>query len=345
MSNYINSFYTSTNNTTSIYANTINSDLVSNDEFNTLDNIDISQTVQNQINTINAGITGISYNVPNTKTIIANNLQVNQNLQSLNNQTSAGSNDYITKYYADSHYGTPGAGTPGNNAYVTVGTTTTLNPGSSATVTNSGTPSNAIFNFGIPAGVQGIIGATGATGATGPQGNSGQKGDQGDQASSTLASIAAAAASAASATSAAGSASSAAASAAAAQTNSAGLSTRIQNLENITGTAPIGTGQNLQNKTASMYHSTDISTKNHTSFTDYLEVNDSNNYSQIVLDGNNKSLKVNNIDTILQTQNLNIGTSNGILTTINIGNPGCLTQFNGAVNFGFNQIIGTISQF
>lgn len=35
---------------------------------------------------------------------------------------------------------------------VNVGTTTTLNPGQQATVTNSGTEQNAIFNFGIPRG-------------------------------------------------------------------------------------------------------------------------------------------------------------------------------------------------
>ena len=35
---------------------------------------------------------------------------------------------------------------------VTVGATTTLNPGQQATVTNSGTEQNAIFNFGIPRG-------------------------------------------------------------------------------------------------------------------------------------------------------------------------------------------------
>jgi len=49
----------------------------------------------------------------------------------------------------------------GAAATVSVGTTTTLAPGSSATVVNAGTSSAAVFNFGIPTG------ATGATGATG----------------------------------------------------------------------------------------------------------------------------------------------------------------------------------
>ena len=61
--------------------------------------------------------------------------------------------------------GTPGA--QGDAATISVGTTTTLSPGSSATVANVGTSSAAVFNFGIP---QGQTGATGATGATGSPG-------------------------------------------------------------------------------------------------------------------------------------------------------------------------------
>ncbi len=53
-------------------------------------------------------------------------------------------------------------GDPGSAATIAVGTTTTLSPGSSATVVNAGTSSAAVFNFGIPTG------ATGATGAAGP---------------------------------------------------------------------------------------------------------------------------------------------------------------------------------
>ena len=73
--------------------------------------------------------------------------------------------------------GTPGAtgpagptgptGATGTAATVTAGTTTTLSPGSSATVTNSGTSSAAVFNFGVPKGDTGATGPTGATGATG----------------------------------------------------------------------------------------------------------------------------------------------------------------------------------
>lgn len=55
-------------------------------------------------------------------------------------------------------------GPQGPAATVTVGTTTTGNPGTNASVTNSGTSSAAVFNFTIPRG---------NTGATGPQGPDG----------------------------------------------------------------------------------------------------------------------------------------------------------------------------
>jgi hypothetical protein len=59
-------------------------------------------------------------------------------------------------------------GTAGAAATITAGTTTTLSAGSSATVTNSGTSSAAVFNFGIPTGPTGAAGsaATVAVGTT-----------------------------------------------------------------------------------------------------------------------------------------------------------------------------------
>lgn len=66
---------------------------------------------------------------------------------------------------------------------MTVGTTTTLEAGSDATVTNVGTSTDPILNFGIPRGVKGDKGDTGAkgdTGNTGPQGAKGDKGDTGN---------------------------------------------------------------------------------------------------------------------------------------------------------------------
>ena len=56
-------------------------------------------------------------------------------------------------------------GAPGAAATVTAGTTTTLAPGSSASVTNSGTSSAAIFDFAIPQGAKGDKGDKGDDGA------------------------------------------------------------------------------------------------------------------------------------------------------------------------------------
>ncbi|MCI7422851.1 MAG: hypothetical protein MSA57_06490 [Ruminococcus sp.] len=58
-------------------------------------------------------------------------------------------------------------GADGTAATVQVGTTTTGAPGTNASVTNTGTESNAVLNFVIPAGTTGANGADGATGADG----------------------------------------------------------------------------------------------------------------------------------------------------------------------------------
>jgi hypothetical protein len=61
-------------------------------------------------------------------------------------------------------------GTAGAAATIAVGTTTTGTPGTNAAVSNSGSSSAAVFNFTIPAGVQGAAGAQGSTGPQGPPG-------------------------------------------------------------------------------------------------------------------------------------------------------------------------------
>lgn len=50
---------------------------------------------------------------------------------------------------------TGATGATGPGATVSVGTVTTLSPGSTATVTNSGTETDAVFDFGIPQGQRG----------------------------------------------------------------------------------------------------------------------------------------------------------------------------------------------
>lgn len=56
---------------------------------------------------------------------------------------------------------------------VAVGTVSTGAAGSSVTVTNSGSSTAIVLNFGIPQGNLGATGSTGSTGATGPQGATG----------------------------------------------------------------------------------------------------------------------------------------------------------------------------
>ena len=70
-------------------------------------------------------------------------------------------------------------GDPGAAATITLGTVTTLDPTASVTITNSGTSSAAVFNFGIPKGDKGDAGEKGATGERGPQGLRGETGPQG----------------------------------------------------------------------------------------------------------------------------------------------------------------------
>ena len=67
-------------------------------------------------------------------------------------------------------------GEPGTAATIAIGTVITGDPGTDATVTNSGTVNAAIFNFTIPRGEQGIQGPKGDTGATGAQGPQGDPG-------------------------------------------------------------------------------------------------------------------------------------------------------------------------
>ena len=65
-------------------------------------------------------------------------------------------------------------------ATITVGRTTTTEPGTNASVTNVGTPSNAILDFNIPAGATGPMGPQGIQGPAGPSGPAGPAGPQGN---------------------------------------------------------------------------------------------------------------------------------------------------------------------
>jgi hypothetical protein len=67
-------------------------------------------------------------------------------------------------------------GPTGPTSTLSVGSVNTLSPGTNATVTNSGTSTAGIFNFGIPQGVAGPTGPQGPTGPTGPTGSTGPTG-------------------------------------------------------------------------------------------------------------------------------------------------------------------------
>ena len=68
---------------------------------------------------------------------------------------------------------------PSGPATITVGTTTTGDPGTLASVTNSGTLENVVLDFTIPVGATGPTGPAGIAGATGPTGPAGVDGIDG----------------------------------------------------------------------------------------------------------------------------------------------------------------------
>lgn len=74
---------------------------------------------------------------------------------------------------------TGATGATGTGETLAVGTTTTGDAGTEASVTDSGGSPNHVFDFVIPRGADGNDGATGATGPTGPKGDKGDKGATG----------------------------------------------------------------------------------------------------------------------------------------------------------------------
>ena len=68
----------------------------------------------------------------------------------------------------------------GSTVSVNVGKTTTGNPETNASVTNSGDETNVVLNFTIPRGATGPTGKQGPAGDTGPAGPAGKQGPAGD---------------------------------------------------------------------------------------------------------------------------------------------------------------------
>lgn len=75
---------------------------------------------------------------------------------------------------------------PAGPATISVGQTTTGNPGTNANVVNTGTNQNAVLSFTIPAGPTGPKGEQGIQGETGPQGPQGPQGPAGTSATSVF---------------------------------------------------------------------------------------------------------------------------------------------------------------
>ena len=72
-------------------------------------------------------------------------------------------------------------GAAGVSPTLSAGTVTSTAPGSTPSVSDSGSGSNHVFNFSLPQGLTGATGATGAQGATGPTGQTGATGVAGAQ--------------------------------------------------------------------------------------------------------------------------------------------------------------------
>lgn len=84
---------------------------------------------------------------------------------------------------ADGADGTNGVdGSDGKSATINVGTVQTVEYDEPATITNVGNETDAIFNFQIPKGKDGVDGTDGVDGATGPQGPIGETGPKGEDA-------------------------------------------------------------------------------------------------------------------------------------------------------------------
>jgi hypothetical protein len=109
--------------------------------------------------------------------ITTNNIVCNANYNSLYKANIGGSFN-CSQLYINNALIVPSQ-TIGQQVTCSAGTTTSLPYGSNPTVINSGTPINAIFDFGIPQGQKGDTGLQGQKGDTGLQGIQGQKGDTG----------------------------------------------------------------------------------------------------------------------------------------------------------------------
>jgi len=361
MSNFLNNFYTGVNNLSNINASVFNTDIVSNDELNTLNNIDTSKTIQQQINAFTAmvgatGATGAS------------------GQQGFTGATGAsGQQGYTGATGATGATGQQGFTGATGASFIYVGNFTySQQYYKGQTVFYNGQsyiakqdninvyPDNTTY-WGLIAikGQDGLNGTNGIDGGQGQKGDKGDKGDSGDDGGSAGAIAGGLAGSASGAL--AGTASGTIAGSASGAISGAEAGA-IAGAESAT-TAYETRVLSLETKTKAQYYYEDFNLEKFTQFQGHLEVVDSYLAPQIKINGNTQKMTIgssqelngvqmispsvwcNNIDARTLTENLNIGTNNGVFTSINIGHPGVLLNFNCATNFGLNSLTGLISQF
>ncbi|MCP4181301.1 MAG: collagen-like protein, partial [bacterium] len=243
---------------------------------------------------------------------------------------------------------------------ISIGTITTLEPDQPAYVINSGTNINAILDFGIPRGYTGPQGPKGVRGDDGPRGPKGESGSDGsngsdgapgDSSAATIsAGIAAGAASAsaasagASAVASASSASSAAASAASAALANAKfqqLEVEVQGLQTQVDTLGEGMTQldndviALKSKTQYMTTGAGITTINSTLNTNDINANNLYVANDLIVVDEVKASSFSGglLNTNIKGSNINIGTNETLINTIQIGGPTTITTISGIVNY------------
>jgi hypothetical protein len=137
----------------------------------------ISSPIQTQLNNLSTLISNnanLNYAFTNTNNDFTSSLNKFVSIECSNNIQTLTINNTPANYYEgltqniQQKLNSLTAGSPVNgvSATISVGTTTTLSPGSNASVTNSGTNLDAVFNFGIPRGLQGNPGNPGNNGIT-----------------------------------------------------------------------------------------------------------------------------------------------------------------------------------
>ena len=234
---------------------------------------------------------------------------------------------------------------------ITVGTTSDLYSGDNARVEYdiTSTPQNVVLDFFIPRGADGSNGSNGSKGDkgnTGDTGPSGPQGPVGDSSAATIAAGVSASAAVASAGSAGASAASAAASAGFAAESAANLaivSTSITGMEASITTmqdevAVLTTQvQNLDADVVTLNAKTTNMTAEGTSTFFLGSVGCEQLYvtTDIACEGIMKSNNYTSIvgSTQISGQSINIGTTEALVNTINIGGVSTITTISGLVNF------------